>query len=120
MAEREYDERADSIGSYYAAVAAKKARGDTHWPSPDQKPRLDSRSLEGASSFIRSNPPIQCIDKSLSSPLTSRTMDGPSIGHKDFCCSFQGSDVLDARGADFDRDFDGRAEPSALRHGGGA
>lgn len=29
----EYDPQKDGIGSYYAAVAAKKARGDTHWPA---------------------------------------------------------------------------------------
>jgi hypothetical protein len=40
----EYDTQKDGIGSYYAAVAAKKARGDTHWPArqPDD-PGIDGR-----------------------------------------------------------------------------
>lgn len=28
----EYDAQKDAVGSCYAAVAAKKERGDTHWP----------------------------------------------------------------------------------------
>jgi hypothetical protein len=33
---REYDPAADAIGSYYAAVEAKRLRGDKHWPEPKE------------------------------------------------------------------------------------
>lgn len=42
----EYDRRKDSIGSYYAALAAKKARGDAHWPISKSKQSQDSRPAE--------------------------------------------------------------------------
>jgi hypothetical protein len=35
--DREYDPRADAVGSYYAAVEAKRLRGDTHWPAPRER-----------------------------------------------------------------------------------
>jgi len=35
--DREYDPQADAIGSYYAAVQAKRLRGDTHWPAPRER-----------------------------------------------------------------------------------
>ena len=32
--DKEYDPQADAVGSYYAAVEAKRLRGDSHWPAP--------------------------------------------------------------------------------------
>jgi hypothetical protein len=34
---RDYDPQADAVGSYYAAVEAKRLRGDTHWPVPKER-----------------------------------------------------------------------------------
>lgn len=37
----DYDPQQDAIGSYYAAVEAKRERGDTHWPERRGRTALD-------------------------------------------------------------------------------
>lgn len=37
MTERRYDPADDSVKSYNAAVAAKRARGDKHWPARTER-----------------------------------------------------------------------------------
>jgi len=40
---RDYDPQADAVGSYYAAVEAKRLRGDTYWPAP-KEPTTDAQT----------------------------------------------------------------------------
>jgi hypothetical protein len=114
-----YDPAKDAHDSYFAAIAAKKARGDTHWPqrSSDQKPGLLRSLPKGVSDLCGQYPSCSGVNDSLCGSLPSTSMARPIVGQEQFPGNLHGIDVLYERGASPDGYLNGRVKPIA-GHGG--
>lgn len=110
----EYNAKEDGEGSYLVAIAAKKARGDDYYLLPHKDSRLFRSIPEGITRFVGRDLPLNSLSQGNSRSLASFAVDGPFVGHQDFCGSLQGVHIQGASSID---DTDSGAKPGALYHG---